>query len=84
MNPLFISPQVTHVVPYFDKADLEERITDFEQNHDIFRFKYETPFTLDGRPQGAPEDQWKRRTILTRKFSKLLFEVDPYQLQSAY
>ena len=57
--------QVTHVTPYFEKLDLEERQTEFEQSHDIACFMFETPFTKDGKARGSPEDQWKRRTILT-------------------
>lgn len=64
--------QVTHVTPYFDKMELEERQTEFEQSHDINCFMFETPFTKDGKARGNPEDQWKRRTILT---SKLLFHI---------
>jgi hypothetical protein len=26
---------------------------------------FETPFTKDGKARGSPEDQWKRKTILT-------------------
>ncbi|KAJ8944837.1 hypothetical protein NQ314_009378 [Rhamnusium bicolor] len=51
------------------KSDLEERQTEFEQNHDINCFMYETPFTKDGKARGNPEEQWKRRTILTTIYS---------------
>ncbi|XP_069677061.1 dedicator of cytokinesis protein 9 isoform X1 [Periplaneta americana] len=61
--------QVTHVTPYFDKLELEERQTEFEQSHDINCFMFETPFTRDGKARGNPEDQWKRRTILTTQYS---------------
>lgn len=57
--------QVTHATPYFEKNELEDRPTEFEQNHDIATFMFETPFTKDGRTRGNPEEQWKRRTILT-------------------
>lgn len=33
---------------------------------------FETPFTKDGKVRGNPEEQWKRRTILTSTFSILL------------
>lgn len=60
--------QVTHVTPYFEKLEIEQRITEFEQSHDVNCFMYETPFTKEiGKPRGNPEDQWKRRTILTSK-----------------
>ena len=57
--------QVTHVVPYFEKYELETRQTEFELNHDVSCFMFETPFTKEGKARGNPEDQWKRRTILT-------------------
>ncbi|XP_044001761.1 dedicator of cytokinesis protein 9 isoform X3 [Aphidius gifuensis] len=56
--------QVTHVTPYFEKYELDSRPTEFEQNHDICWFMFETPFTNDGKPRGNPEEQWKRRTIV--------------------
>ncbi|XP_061154329.1 dedicator of cytokinesis protein 9-like isoform X2 [Syngnathus typhle] len=57
--------QVTHVVPYLDDKELEERKTDFEKSHNIRRFVFETPFTVSGKKQGGVEEQCKRRTILT-------------------
>lgn len=63
--------QVTHVTPYFEKTELEERQTDFEQNHDIDTFMFETPFTKDGKARGSPEEQWKRRTILKSSLTYL-------------
>ncbi|XP_061641112.1 dedicator of cytokinesis protein 9-like isoform X1 [Phyllopteryx taeniolatus] len=57
--------QVTHVMPYLDDKELEERNTDFEKSHNIRRFMFETPFTLSGKKQGGVEEQCKRRTILT-------------------
>lgn len=68
LDPKFAHIQVTHVTPYFDKTDLEERQTEFEQNHDICRFMFETPFTKDGKKtRGLPQEQWKRRAILTSR-----------------
>ncbi|KAF5297752.1 hypothetical protein FQR65_LT09926 [Abscondita terminalis] len=61
--------QVTHVTPYFEKVDLEDRQTEFELHHDICCFMFETPFTKDGKTRGNPEEQWKRRTILTTHYS---------------
>ncbi|KAH0567488.1 dedicator of cytokinesis protein 9 isoform X3 [Cotesia glomerata] len=61
--------QVTHVTPYFEKLELESRLTEFEQNHDVSCFMFETPFTHEGKPRGNPEDQWKRRTIITTQYS---------------
>nr|XP_057907975.1 dedicator of cytokinesis protein 9-like [Doryrhamphus excisus] len=57
--------QVTHVVPYLDDKELEERKTDFEKSHNIRRFVFETPFTVSGKKQGGVEEQCKRRTVLT-------------------
>lgn len=60
--------QVTSVQPHFDCSELaQERLTEFEKNHDVKRFMYETPFTKDGRAHGNVEEQWKRQTIITSK-----------------
>lgn len=67
MDQKYAYVQVTHTTPYFEKPELEDRPTEFEQNHDIATFMFETPFTKDGRTRGNPEEQWKRRTILTSK-----------------
>ncbi|XP_061518026.1 dedicator of cytokinesis protein 9 isoform X4 [Anopheles gambiae] len=65
LDPKIAYIQVTHVTPYFCKDELEMRPTEFEQNHDVDTFMYETPFTPSGAAHGTVEDQWKRRTILT-------------------
>lgn len=57
--------QVTHCLPYFVVSD--DRRNDFEQNHDVDSFIYETPFTKNGAARGAVTDQWKRKTILKSK-----------------
>lgn len=57
--------QVTHVTPYLDDKELEDRKTDFEKSHNIRRFVFETPFTVSGKKQGGVEEQCKRKTILT-------------------
>ncbi|XP_033003719.1 dedicator of cytokinesis protein 9 isoform X4 [Lacerta agilis] len=57
--------QVTHVVPYFEEKELQERKTEFERNHNIRRFMFEMPFTQMGKRRGGVEEQCKRRTILT-------------------
>ncbi|XP_055599906.1 dedicator of cytokinesis protein 9 isoform X2 [Uranotaenia lowii] len=69
LDPKIAYIQVTHVTPYFCKDELEIRQTEFEQNHDVDTFMYETPFTPGGCARGAVEDQWKRRTILTTQYS---------------
>jgi len=65
LDPKVAYIQVTHVIPYFEKIELEVRQTEFEQNHNVSCFMFETPFTKEGKARGSPEDQWKRRTILT-------------------
>lgn len=65
LDPKLAYLQITHVTPYFCKDELEERQNDFEQNHDVDTFMFETPFTRNGGARGNVEDQWKRRTILT-------------------
>ncbi|CAG9771792.1 unnamed protein product [Ceutorhynchus assimilis] len=68
LDPKLAYIQVTHVTPYFEKG-LEDRQTEFEQNHNVSTFMYETPFTKDGKARGNPEEQWKRRTILKTTYS---------------
>lgn len=60
---------MTHVTPYFIKDELDTRQSEFEQNHDIDTFMFETPFTKNGGGArcNLVEDQWKRRTVLTSK-----------------
>ncbi|XP_045139700.1 dedicator of cytokinesis protein 9 [Echinops telfairi] len=57
--------QVTHVTPFFDEKELQERKTDFERSHNIRRFMFEMPFTQAGKRQGGVAEQCKRRTVLT-------------------
>ncbi|XP_043347472.1 dedicator of cytokinesis protein 11 isoform X2 [Dermochelys coriacea] len=57
--------QVTYVKPYFEDKELSERKTEFERNHNIRRFVFESPYTLSGKKHGSVEEQCKRRTILT-------------------
>ncbi|XP_023820909.1 dedicator of cytokinesis protein 9 isoform X5 [Oryzias latipes] len=65
LDSKFAYIQVTHVTPYLDDKELEDRKTDFEKSHNIRRFVFETPFTVSGKKQGGVEEQCKRRTILT-------------------
>ncbi len=65
LNPKCAYIQVTHVTPYFDSKELNDRVTDFERTNNIRRFMYETPFTKDGKARGDIVEQYKRRTILT-------------------
>lgn len=57
--------QVSHVVPYFTANEYAERHTKFEQENQISRFVFETPFTATGKAQGNIVDQWIKKTILT-------------------
>ncbi|KAL7979586.1 hypothetical protein Chor_004744 [Crotalus horridus] len=57
--------QVTYLKPFFDEKELSERKTEFERNHNINQFVFETPYTLSGKKHGNVEEQCKRRTILT-------------------
>lgn len=77
LDPKMAYIQVTHVVPYFIKDELlEARQTEFEQNHDIDTFMFETPFTKSGGVRcNLVEDQWKRRTILTGKWIDLFVSM---------
>ncbi|XP_029397638.1 dedicator of cytokinesis protein 9 isoform X21 [Mus pahari] len=65
LDSKFAYIQVTHVTPFFDEKELQERRTEFERCHNIRRFMFETPFTQTGKRQGGVEEQCKRRTILT-------------------
>ncbi len=69
--------QVTHVMPYLEEKELEERKTDFERSHNIRRFVFETPFTESGKRHGGVEEQCKRRTVLTSEWS---LSLTPEQL----
>lgn len=70
LDPKFAYVQVTHVVPYFTEMELVQRQTEFERHNNISEFMFETPFTLDGtKARGTPDEQCKRRTILTTTYS---------------
>lgn len=63
--------QVTHVSPYFPEEERANRQTEFERNHNVSTFMFETPFTqgAGGRAHGKLEEQWKRRVILRTAYS---------------
>ncbi|XP_072556422.1 dedicator of cytokinesis protein 9-like isoform X26 [Paramormyrops kingsleyae] len=65
LEPKYAYIQVTHVTPFLEEKELAERKTDFERNHNIQRFVFETPFTTSGKKQGLVGEQCKRRTVLT-------------------
>ncbi|KAJ6653778.1 hypothetical protein lerEdw1_008707 [Lerista edwardsae] len=69
LDPKYAHIQVTYLKPFFDEKELLERKTDFERNHNISRFVFETPYTLSGKKHGSVEEQCKRRTILTTSSS---------------
>lgn len=65
--------QITHVVPFHGEKYMEmdnDSISEFERNHDIDSFVFETPFTRSGvggsggQSQSGPREQWKRQTII--------------------
>lgn len=55
--------QVTSVKPYFTAAELAERRTDFERNHNVSRFYFETPYQTG--ETGHVSEMNKILTILT-------------------
>lgn len=61
--------QITYVEPYFESWELRRRLNHFEQNFNVRRFVYATPFTLDGRAHGELKEQYKRKTVLTTSHS---------------
>ncbi|NWQ92464.1 DOC11 protein, partial [Burhinus bistriatus] len=65
LDPKYAHIQVTYVKPYFEDKESSERKTEFERNHNINRFVFETPYTLSGKKHGSVEEQCKKRTILT-------------------
>jgi len=65
LNPDKAYIQITFAEPYFDNYELRDRVTAYERNHNICRFIYSTPFTVDGLPHGELAEQYKRKTILT-------------------
>lgn len=44
---------------------MKDRVTYFEKNFNLRRFMYTTPFTLEGRPRGELQEQYRRNTVLT-------------------
>lgn len=64
--------QITHVVPYHGEKYMEidnDSISEFERNHDIDSFVFETPFTRGGgQSQSGPREQWKRQTIIKSNY----------------
>lgn len=73
LDPKYAHIQVTYVKPYFEDKEISERKTEFERNHNINRFVFETPYTLSGKKHGSVEEQCKKRTILTSKYKHLNF-----------
>lgn len=72
LDSKFAYIQVTHVTPFFDEKELQERKTEFERCHNIRRFMFEMPFTQTGKRQGGVDEQCKRLTILTGAPASLL------------
>lgn len=72
------------MIPFFSKDELDQRLNEFEQNHDVDTFMYETPFTKSGAARGSVEDQWKRKTVIKSEYSMSQLADDQilYQLLS--
>ncbi|MGH0130445.1 UNVERIFIED_CONTAM: hypothetical protein FKN15_001657 [Acipenser sinensis] len=68
LDPKYAYIQVTFVKPFFEEKELPEKKTNFEKNHNINRFVFETPYTLSGKKHGGVEEQCKKRTVLTNYF----------------
>ena len=66
LDPKYAYVQVTYVTPYFDENEEKERQTDFERSNNLRQFMYETPFTKNGKARGEIDEQYKRRTVLTK------------------
>lgn len=56
------------MIPFFTKDELDQRLNEFEQNHDVDTFMYETPFTKAGAAHGTVDKQWKRKTMIKSKW----------------
>lgn len=67
LDPKLAYIQLTHVIPFFTKDELDQRLNEFEQNHDVDTFMYETPFTMSGTAHGTVDKQWKRKTMIKSK-----------------
>lgn len=66
-------------MPYHGEKYMEmdnDSISEFERNHDIDSFVFETPFTRGGvggsggQSQSGPREQWKRQTIIKSNMTK--------------
>lgn len=71
MDVKFAYIQITHVMPYHGDNHVEidnDSVSEFERNHDIESFVFETPFIRGGvgggQSQSGPREQWKRQTII--------------------
>lgn len=70
LNPRQAYIQVTHVKPYFESSEDDERQTEFERQHNVCRFSFETPFTKTGSAHSENiAEQWKRRTVIKTSHS---------------
>jgi len=65
LDPNFAYLQIIAVELYLTPDELLNRETLFEQNFNINRFIFETPFTKSGKAHGDMAEQYKRKTILT-------------------
>jgi hypothetical protein len=58
-----------------------DSVSEFERNHDIDSFVFETPFTRggvgggSGQSQSGPREQWKRQTIIKSNISICIQQI---------
>jgi len=65
LKPDYCYLQIISVDVYLVAEELQKRDTLFEQNFNINKFIFETPFTKTGKVHGGMNEQFKRKTILT-------------------
>eukprot|EP01117_Protostelium_nocturnum_P018478 TRINITY_DN7737_c0_g1_i3.p1 TRINITY_DN7737_c0_g1~~TRINITY_DN7737_c0_g1_i3.p1 ORF type:complete len:1870 (-),score=707.33 TRINITY_DN7737_c0_g1_i3:192-5801(-) len=65
LNPDFLYLQIVSVEFHHTADEKKNRDTLFEQNNNIHRFTFETPFTKNGKAHGDLGEQYKRKTFLT-------------------
>jgi len=66
-------------MPYHGEKYIDidnDSVSEFERNHDVDSFVFETPFTRDGTGQSlnGPREQWKRQTII-KSTKRLFFKI---------
>ena len=64
LNPDHLYLQIISLDVYLTEEELQLRSSLFEQNNNIDRFIFETPFTKSGRVHGDMAEQYKKKIIL--------------------